>query len=298
MDSQPSADGGILIQVLGEMSNNQEISRKFAQTFFLAEQENGYFVLNDIFIFLNDDSNVSDYDAEYDEEVEQVQEQIKAVHVNGKTESVDEKQPKTNGVDGHLYQEEQSAIAEEPSAFALAAETHSSENVGGTISAKPTEVLSELKKPKVNGTASEADKGLSKTEEVSTAELEIPAAQEQQQQQQQQQTSPAIRAPKTWANMAAMNKDKPAPPPPAPVHVAKSPSLPAADRKLQSDRDSTREEPSPTAFCKNVLQKVSVGLFKEALVKYGTVKYIDFNRAKVSWLMLTWILILEELCVC
>ena len=282
MDSQPSADGGILIQVLGEMSNNQEISRKFAQTFFLAEQENGYFVLNDIFIFLNDDGNVSDYDAEYDDEVEQVQQQPmnKAVHANGKTESVDEPQPKTNGIDAHLHQEEQSTIASEPSSFALAAETHLSEKVGEATSAKPTEVPSESKKPKVNGTASEADKGSSKTEEASTAELEIPAAQEQQ--QQSQRTSPTIRAPKTWANMAAMNKDKPAPPPPAPVHVAKSPSLPAADRKLQSDRDSTREEPSPTAFCKNVLQKVSVGLFKEALAKYGTVKYIDFNRAKVS----------------
>ena len=49
VDAQSSAAGGIIIQVIGEMSNKGEPWRKFAQTFFLAEQPNGYFVLNDIF---------------------------------------------------------------------------------------------------------------------------------------------------------------------------------------------------------------------------------------------------------
>lgn len=49
VDSQSSADGGIIVQVLGEMSNGAGPWRKFAQTFFLAEQPNGFFVLNDIF---------------------------------------------------------------------------------------------------------------------------------------------------------------------------------------------------------------------------------------------------------
>ncbi|KAH6595904.1 hypothetical protein BASA50_005484 [Batrachochytrium salamandrivorans] len=55
VDSQASHDGGILVQVLGEMSNNGGASHKFAQTFFLAVQPNGYFVLNDIFRFLKED---------------------------------------------------------------------------------------------------------------------------------------------------------------------------------------------------------------------------------------------------
>ncbi|KTW27620.1 hypothetical protein T552_02062 [Pneumocystis carinii B80] len=55
VDSQASASGGIVIQVLGEMSNCDGPSRKFAQTFFLAEQPNGYFVLNDIFRYLKED---------------------------------------------------------------------------------------------------------------------------------------------------------------------------------------------------------------------------------------------------
>jgi len=56
VDAQSSADGGIIIQVIGEMSNHSGPWRKFVQTFFLAEQPNGYFVLNDIFRFLKEDS--------------------------------------------------------------------------------------------------------------------------------------------------------------------------------------------------------------------------------------------------
>lgn len=56
VDAQSSANGGIIIQVIGEMSNHGEAWRKFVQTFFLAEQPNGYFVLNDIFRFLKEES--------------------------------------------------------------------------------------------------------------------------------------------------------------------------------------------------------------------------------------------------
>ncbi|KAH9941156.1 uncharacterized protein BXZ73DRAFT_41982 [Epithele typhae] len=56
VDAQSSANGGIIIQVIGEMSNKGEAWRKFVQTFFLAEQPNGYYVLNDIFRFLKEES--------------------------------------------------------------------------------------------------------------------------------------------------------------------------------------------------------------------------------------------------
>jgi hypothetical protein len=61
VDSLASSGGGIVIQVLGELSNRDEPSQKFAETFFLAEQPNGYFVLNDIFRYLKEDVE-SDYD--------------------------------------------------------------------------------------------------------------------------------------------------------------------------------------------------------------------------------------------
>lgn len=60
VDAQSSANGGIIIQVIGEMSNHAEPWRKFVQTFFLAEQPNGYFVLNDIFRFLKEETVETD----------------------------------------------------------------------------------------------------------------------------------------------------------------------------------------------------------------------------------------------
>ena len=56
VDAQASAAGGIIIQVIGQMSNRGEAWRKFVQTFFLAEQPTGYFVLNDVFRFLKEES--------------------------------------------------------------------------------------------------------------------------------------------------------------------------------------------------------------------------------------------------
>ncbi|CAE6395944.1 unnamed protein product [Rhizoctonia solani] len=70
VDSQSSASSGIIIQVIGEISNSGEAWRKFAQTFFLAEQPNGYFVLNDIFRYLKEESSGEDEGDEAKEEVD------------------------------------------------------------------------------------------------------------------------------------------------------------------------------------------------------------------------------------
>lgn len=59
VDSQSSAEGGIIVQVLGELSNANGPWRKFVQTFFLAEQPNGYFVLNDICRYIKEEGDES-----------------------------------------------------------------------------------------------------------------------------------------------------------------------------------------------------------------------------------------------
>ncbi|KAI7873254.1 uncharacterized protein EV154DRAFT_100315 [Mucor mucedo] len=66
VDSQGSADNGILVQVLGEMCNGNGPSQKFSQTFFLATQPNGYYILNDIFRFLKDEVEIDYYTCEDD----------------------------------------------------------------------------------------------------------------------------------------------------------------------------------------------------------------------------------------
>jgi len=72
VDSQGS-DANIVIQVIGEISNQGQPHKRFVQTFVLAEQTNGYFVLNDIFRYLA-------------EEPEQDDEQEQAQPANGVTE--------------------------------------------------------------------------------------------------------------------------------------------------------------------------------------------------------------------
>lgn len=54
-DSLESADGGVLVQVVGEISWPELQSQKFVQTFFLGKQDTGYFVLNDILRILKDE---------------------------------------------------------------------------------------------------------------------------------------------------------------------------------------------------------------------------------------------------
>ena len=63
VDSQ-SSDSNIVIQVIGEISNKSQPHKKFTQTFVLATQTNGYFVLNDIFRYLIDEEDVQEPDVE------------------------------------------------------------------------------------------------------------------------------------------------------------------------------------------------------------------------------------------
>eukprot|EP00741_Cyanophora_paradoxa_P004799 tig00000829_g4656.t1 len=52
VDSQTSLSGGVIVMVTGYLANKNSAPRRFAQTFFLAPQQNGFYVLNDIFRFL------------------------------------------------------------------------------------------------------------------------------------------------------------------------------------------------------------------------------------------------------
>ncbi|KAK1372133.1 Ras GTPase-activating protein-binding protein 1 [Heracleum sosnowskyi] len=49
VDAQYSFYSGIIVLVTGSLTGTDDVKRKFTQTFFLAPQEMGYFVLNDVF---------------------------------------------------------------------------------------------------------------------------------------------------------------------------------------------------------------------------------------------------------
>ncbi|KAF4121165.1 Nuclear transport factor 2 (NTF2) domain [Geosmithia morbida] len=56
VDSQASFEG-IVIQVIGEISSKTGEPKKFVQTFVLAQQPSGYFVLNDILRYIDEDGD-------------------------------------------------------------------------------------------------------------------------------------------------------------------------------------------------------------------------------------------------
>ncbi|BBH00231.1 Nuclear transport factor 2 family protein with RNA binding domain, RRM-RBD-RNP motifs [Prunus dulcis] len=53
-DAQKSYKDGVTVLVTGCLTSKDNLKRKFAQSFFLAPQDNGFFVLNDVFRFVED----------------------------------------------------------------------------------------------------------------------------------------------------------------------------------------------------------------------------------------------------
>ena len=54
VDAQESYGGGVIVLVTGFMIGKDDIKQKFTQCFFLAPQEKGYFVLNDVFRYVDE----------------------------------------------------------------------------------------------------------------------------------------------------------------------------------------------------------------------------------------------------
>lgn len=55
IDCQASLQGGVVVVVIGRMQMMGGVLRKFVQSIFLAEQPTGFFVLNDVFRFIEED---------------------------------------------------------------------------------------------------------------------------------------------------------------------------------------------------------------------------------------------------
>ena len=53
-DAQESHEKGVIVLVTGCLTGKDDVKKKFTQTFFLAPQEKGYFVLNDVFRFVGE----------------------------------------------------------------------------------------------------------------------------------------------------------------------------------------------------------------------------------------------------
>lgn len=133
VDSQSSAEGGIIIQVVGELSNRGGPWRKFAQTFFLAEQPNGYFVLNDIFRYIKEESD--------EDETSPAAEDVASASAPAQQEVTYDELANASIVGGQ--QQQQSAAPAAHQDFELSQQHGSPADAAGVTVAPPTEAHQE-----------------------------------------------------------------------------------------------------------------------------------------------------------
>ncbi|KAG0096086.1 hypothetical protein BGZ93_005019 [Podila epicladia] len=278
VDCQRSLDGSIIIQVLGELSNRGGPAQKFAQTFFLAVQPKGFYVLNDIFRYLKDDID------EYYEEAEEEQEHIQEAQVAQVAQELERQEPEPEVVVAVATEPvaaeapiEEAVIekvepVEEEKEKILAPETKKSEKKADRKSDKKSE-----KKDGKKETKKEAEH--EKKEEVVVETTPAPAP--------VQPPKPA--APKTWANLAANNSTQwgshvsaakatsvnvlPTPTP------APKPTPAQAPKPISTHRPNGREE-YHSIYIKNITEKMTLDQLREAFAQFGTVKHLELTRGK------------------
>ncbi|KIX02685.1 uncharacterized protein Z518_08627 [Rhinocladiella mackenziei CBS 650.93] len=308
VDSQ-SSFSNIVVQVIGEMSNKSEPHHKFVQTFVLAEQPNGYFVLNDIFRYLSDDEDEIVEDEQPQAEVPAEQPATPADGLTGAQEHA----PDTVTTEAAAAAEEEvdESLEDEKPEPAPA----NGAGVNGAVIPPPGEQTAEIPESAVNtqealvGETANAAAPEPSTEPA-TSQVE-PAA---------ETTAPApVEAPKrTWASMvgggaaakpavpalpvttpvAQPKAFRPAQPAPAPKTSAEPPAAAAnttastptsqsngwqtADHSKKGNRPQNKpaSEGITLAYIKNVNEKVDARILREALERFGELKYFDVSRPK------------------
>ncbi|KAJ1956860.1 hypothetical protein IWQ62_005209 [Dispira parvispora] len=212
VDSIPSMNGSILVQVIGELSNDNGPSQKFTQTFLLAEQPNGYYVLNDIFRYINDDLEAEEEEgaevtksAAADQVAPEVKEAAPAVP-EAKPQVVEETAP-AQEVPVVKPTAEAPVKAAEPTPQPTPAPVES------TPAPKPAAATTDAAKPAAGQTAWKnttawVAKPATAAAEPSEPVKSTPAAPQESKPKETPAPAPVPAAPKTWANLAANNPDK------------------------------------------------------------------------------------------
>lgn len=279
------------------MSNKNQPHHKFVQTFVLAEQPNGYFVLNDIFRYLND---------EEDEIIEdELAPEIPAEQpVTPADESV--AVPTEELVTNETAAEEVDEKLEEDKDAEVELETPAP--VNGVDDEEPIE------EPTVTTGDDETTEPVKAGVEEDEAESE-PSEPEPAPATTSKASEPASDAQpvrKTWASMvggkapavpalpaqpavpAQPKAQRPAAQPvaakiAAPEPVAASPSPTPSNGWQTADHGKkgrsgtqTKSDGNVLAYIKNVNEKVDARTLREVLEKYGELKYYDVSRGRVS----------------
>ncbi|KAI5808517.1 hypothetical protein DFH27DRAFT_229019 [Peziza echinospora] len=235
VDSQAS-DKGIIIQVMGEMSNDQRPNRRFVQTFFLAEQQNGYFVLNDIFRYLKEEEEEIENLPEDVEDEALPEESVPAVE---EATTVEE----TPAEEATEVEEASAPAPAEPEPVVAKAEEPVA--IAPAVPEIPTPVVAAAAEP-VNGTpAVEAEPEVAAEEVPAAAEVveEAPAPKVE------ASVTPAEPTPAATPPPPAPAAEKPSAPPPvaAPV-VPAAPPKPTTWASLLGSGSAQITKPAPSGL--------------------------------------------------
>ncbi|KAK4239639.1 putative ntf2 and rrm domain-containing protein [Achaetomium macrosporum] len=319
LDSQASNDN-IVIQVIGEIANKGVEPKKFVQTFVLARQPSGYFVLNDILRYINED-----LEEETAEEPAAAEEIPAAAEPEAKTEApateeVAQQEPAPLDTAAVTEKLEEAAV-EPPAAMAAPAtepaaeaqelapteETQAQPDVDKTVEEIAEE---EAKKP-------EEPKDPSPTPAAAPAPVRVPAPAPAPAQPEKPREPPK---PMSWASRvaAAAGTQRPVAPvpkaatPPAPAQP-RAP-VPAAPQQAAASAQTPESTPAPAApkdqgsewqtaetkrqsraphasaapaekegtmaYIKYVTDKVKDEDLKAHLTSFGELAYFDINRQK------------------
>lgn len=301
VDSQASFDN-ILITVIGEISNKSEPSRKFVQTFVLAEQPNGYYVLNDIFRYLVDEDdevvNEQTAPAVVEEQAPPAPVEVAPEVAPAQVESQVTNEPAATKVDEKLEQAEANGEVVEP--------TEAQTQVNGKAT-QPEEPVSEVP---VEAPAAKTEKPLApEPSPVSPASKVVTTASPE-----KGNVAPAPAVPKTWANIASKTGAAAPVVPAVPVATPKpalaasspqqastsaaaaapenAPTQPASNDTSgwqtagHDHKKRSGEEQSAHAYVKGVTDKMDANVLKQTLSRYGRLIHFDVSRPKVCDLSL------------
>lgn len=307
-----------MVSVIGEISNKAEPPRKFVQTFVLAEQPNGYYVLNDIFRYLADE------DEEIVEEAPVAE--AAAVEPEAPVEAVQEPQPTEPVAPEVESKVEEKAVVEpevkpEVNGGSQAEEEVAPQTNGTSTKEQDTAPAPAIPAPVVP-TPAEVKPEEPKQPEPAPAAAAAPAKAAPPAPV-KEAPAPAKAVPMTWASIARKNETAAAAAAAAAPAQAAAPAAPAAQPKAQAPAkaatpqagssettpaqapsndnagwqtagaDNSKKQSRPqsvsaagdehvSAFVKNVNEKVDASLLRQTLARFGKLKYFDVNRQKVN----------------
>ncbi|KZV76418.1 hypothetical protein PENSPDRAFT_622741 [Peniophora sp. CONT] len=314
VDAQSSANNGIIIQVIGEMSNRGEAWRKFAQTFFLAEQPNGYYVLNDIFRFLKEDTaEPEDGEAEPEAATEPAAAEASdapSAYAEETPVPAAEPEPEVEPevVEAEPEPEPEPAVPEEPTSAEAAepeptpaANGHAEPETKPEPEAAPEPVEEKVATPAPATPAQPSPAPTPAPAAAAPSPAPTPA----------QPSAPAQPAappkPKTWASLAASNSkqwgaavasdsrgtsevpaastSQPASGAQTPVHATR-PLRPQPPPVISSGEQSPAMQqalstPTPQCFVKSVQENISETALRQVLTsRFGPIKELEIVRSK------------------